>query len=266
MLFDHASSSVSETFDELFEVRLAKTDQERDMAFRLRYQVYCLEQGFEDPAKFPHQRETDEFDPVARHALLYYRPTMSAVGTVRLIPAVGLASLPLDKLASDPRSYIKTADPLDKPHIAEISRFCIARSMRRRDGEDVHADIKWPYDTKRCELRRQMPNLSLGLMQAVVLMAREQGVRDVCAVMEPALLVLLKRLGISFDPLGPRVEYRGIRQPCYRSLDDISTEVLAKNTDVWSVIFGDTNDRFSIKNALGKVVCENEPDIYQKAS
>ena len=270
MLHTSPARNLSEVFNDLFEVRLAESERDRDISFRLRYQVYCLEQGFEDSSEFPNERETDVFDRASHHALLCYRPTGSVVGTVRLVLAAGLDSLPLDNLHSRPRDYMQDVEDCEGRKLAEISRFCVARSMRRRDGEDRHADIKWPYNTEKAELRRQMPNLSLGLMCAVVLMAREQGVTHLCAAMEHALLVLLKRLGIVFHPLGPRVDYRGVRQPCHRSLEEISTEMWVKNLDVWNIVFGEENDA-----GRGVVAAEQQDSaarldrashIYERAS
>jgi N-acyl amino acid synthase of PEP-CTERM/exosortase system len=56
------------------------------------------------------------------------------------------------------------------------------------------------------------------------------------AVMEPALLRLLTRLGIHFNPLGPLVEYHGRRQPCWIELGVMLDRVHAERPDVWDVI------------------------------
>ena len=52
--------------------------------YRVRYQVYCLECGFRDPAEYPYKMEWDEYDESSLH---YVAITDSGevVGTVRLV-------------------------------------------------------------------------------------------------------------------------------------------------------------------------------------
>ena len=60
-----------------------------------------------------------------------------------------------------------------------------------------------------------MPHMSLGLIRGSCLLAAQHGVETVCAAMAPALLRLLERLGLFFEPLGPPIDsYHGLRQPC----------------------------------------------------
>src|SRR3546814_14902814 len=57
----------------------------RDEVFRLRYQVYCVENPFEDPAEHPDGLEHDVYDERATHCLLFHKRTESWEGTARLI-------------------------------------------------------------------------------------------------------------------------------------------------------------------------------------
>src|ERR1700684_376337 len=52
--------------------------------FRLRYQVYCVEKGYEPGYD---GMESDEFDSDARHVLLIHRASGEPVGTVRIVPS-----------------------------------------------------------------------------------------------------------------------------------------------------------------------------------
>jgi hypothetical protein len=54
--------------------------------------------------------------------------------------------------------------------------------------------------------------------------------------MEPGLLRLLSRFGIHFAPLGPLVEYHGIRQPCIAEIRELIARVEEERPDVWEVI------------------------------
>ena len=47
-----------------FEVVRADTRQQLDLAYRLRYRVYCVENPFEDPTRCSDGREIDDDDPM----------------------------------------------------------------------------------------------------------------------------------------------------------------------------------------------------------
>ena len=79
-------------------------------------------------------------------------------------------------------------------------------------------------------------HLPLGLIRSCVEMSVREGMTHWAAVMEPALLRLLTRLGIHFNPLGPLVEYHGQRQPCWVDLGIMLDRVHAERLDVWNVI------------------------------
>ena len=49
-----------------------------DEALRLRYQVYCLETGFEKHAEFASGIEFDQFDLFSVHAMIRHRQTSNA--------------------------------------------------------------------------------------------------------------------------------------------------------------------------------------------
>jgi hypothetical protein len=67
--------SIENTLDRDFEVMPALAQ-----IYALRYQVYCVEHPFEDPAKHPVGCETDCHDPFSLHAALVYRPSHEPVG------------------------------------------------------------------------------------------------------------------------------------------------------------------------------------------
>ncbi|MBD3355126.1 GNAT family N-acetyltransferase [Candidatus Woesearchaeota archaeon] len=61
--------------------KLAKDAEEKDLAYRLRYEVYCIEEKFIEINE--EKTEKDEFDEFAQHFLAYKGEEV--VGTVRLI-------------------------------------------------------------------------------------------------------------------------------------------------------------------------------------
>ncbi|HTV45038.1 MAG TPA: PEP-CTERM/exosortase system-associated acyltransferase [Stellaceae bacterium] len=212
-------------YDQYFAVVRARTPEQLDLAYRLRYQVYCVEHRFEDPRWHRDRREADEDDDRSAHALLLHRPSGAAAGTVRLImPALGERPRPLPiEQALDPVARARLG-ALAPQQIAEVSRFAVSKSFRRRhrdgrygEADDVHRD-----DAAATVDRRVMPFITLGLLRAVLGICLEHRVSHLAAMMEPALLRLLLRLGLVFEPLGGLVEHHGLRQPCLARLDDLT--------------------------------------------
>ena len=114
---------------------------------------------------------------------------------------------------------------------AEISRFSIVNSFRQHTPDQgVEAQISAE------EWRKMLFHLPLGLIKSCVEMSVREGMTHWAAVMEPALLRLLTRLGIHFNPLGSLVEYHGRRQPCWVDISAMLARVHAECPDVWEVI------------------------------
>jgi len=227
--------SLIDIYQRYFDVIPANTPELIEQAYRLRYEVYCVENAFENPAEHPDGLERDEFDSHSVHSLLIHRETGQVAGTVRLILPDPRHPLPITQICSDPL----LRDPILVPpgRTAEVSRFAVSKSFRRRatdkpivDGGFMEPRKPDPGD------RRVIPHITLGLMKAVTQMSREHGITHLCAVMEPALLRLLGRLGIQFTPVGPLVDHHGRRQPCYGPLDDILAGIYQQRPDASDVI------------------------------
>jgi N-acyl amino acid synthase of PEP-CTERM/exosortase system len=79
-----------------FEVVRADTPSLLDDAYRLRYQVYCVENRYEDPGQQANGRERDVYDDRSVHSLLIHRRSGVAAGTMRVIlPGTVTQDLPL---------------------------------------------------------------------------------------------------------------------------------------------------------------------------
>src|SRR3546814_1411329 len=78
--------------------------------------------------------------------------------------------------------------------MGEISRFCISKDFRRRQGDGMFPASEDPET--RSDERRVIPNMTLGLMEGLIRMSLDHGLFYQCAVMERPLLRLLDRLGI----------------------------------------------------------------------
>ncbi len=76
----------------------------------------------------------------------------------------------------------------------------------------------------------------LALMQGIVRLSEELNLTHWCAIMEPALLRLLRTTAIYFAPLGPVIEYRGIRQPSYGKIHTVLDRIQRDQCDIWNYI------------------------------
>src|SRR5437588_3429764 len=82
---DSADSGFAWHYNEYFDIVRANSPALLDEAYRLRYQVYCLEHPFENAAEHSDGRERDEDDDRSVHSLLVHRQTGVFAGTVRAI-------------------------------------------------------------------------------------------------------------------------------------------------------------------------------------
>jgi N-acyl amino acid synthase of PEP-CTERM/exosortase system len=73
-------------------------------------------------------------------------------------------------------------------------------------------------------------------MQGIVRMSAAAGLTHWCAVMEPALLRILRSTSIYFEPLGPLVHFHGMRQPCYGNIETILERLRRERPEVWDLV------------------------------
>lgn len=229
--------SLSALFDEHFEVVTAETPDLITQVFRLRYLVYCIEHPWLDPAGYPEGLERDQYDDRSLYAVLIHRRSGEALGSVRLVlpePRLGVDSLPIAGL-SDPRARPLLRRLLPE-HTAEISRYVVSKTFRRRLGEECYADVGFNQAAVVEAERRLMPSITLGLLRGVYRLSLRHGMTHLCAVMEPALMRLVSRLGLEFNPIGTAVAFHGVRQPCYLQIDRQHDAVLRTNANFYDVI------------------------------
>jgi len=192
-------------------VLIADTSDLIEEVFRLRYQVYCLEKGYETGRD---GMEFDRYDDRARHVLLVHRASGQAIGTVRVIPSShtgGVSGLPMSSVCGP-----GLLRGLPTWTTGEISRFAV--SKRRRLSCRAGAMVR------------------LGLMQGTLRLSRAMGLTHWCAIMEPVLLRLLQTNGIYFSPHGPLVEHRGLRQPASLDIDTVVDRTRAEQRDGWEYV------------------------------
>ena len=220
-----------ERFNTYFLASPANTPQLIEMSFALRYQVYCLERQFENPAQHTNFQEKDEFDHHSVHSLIFYRPWAEPIGTVRIILAdPDSERLPIQKLLRE--IAIDPAVSFKSENTAEISRFAISKVCRRRHSSYLSAADKSPPE--------QLSNLPcLGLIQCILRQSLEFGIFTWAAMMEPQLLRLLASMGIRFMPLGPLVNHHGLRQPSFCHVPQMLNVLACERPANWAIV---TND------------------------
>jgi N-acyl amino acid synthase of PEP-CTERM/exosortase system len=186
-----------DSYNALFEPIEATTPEQLREAFRLRYQVYCVENQFLDPADNPGELETDGYDAHSLHALLLHKPTGLVAGTVRLVlprPCNPLGSLPIHRVCSDPR--LADGDFLPADRTAEFSRFAISKQFRRRAGDDLYGAVG-PIDGIP-DPRRIIPHLTLGLMAVALRMIQATDINHICCRYGTCPAPLARTAGHSF--------------------------------------------------------------------
>ena len=225
----------SSSYTRHFDLLRADTPELLDEAYRLRYQVYCIEHPFENPAEHPGGRETDIDDDRSVHALLRHRRTGAFAGTVRVIlPSCGQSPriLPMQRVLRSQKPSLVECFP--QATTAEISRFLVSKEFRRRRGEELYADVgARTYGEPIPGERRVAPYITFGLMRGVVEICAEYGMTHICAVMDPALIRILHRFGVDFEAVGDLVDHHGRRQPCLARLTELIRRSRGDDTLLW---------------------------------
>ena len=222
----YREDTLLERFNRHFRTMSADTSDLIRRAQEIRYQVYCVERPFENPADYPDRREKDHRDQHSVHSLLIHRVTGHAVGTVRLV-------LPRRDALHESFAIQRATDPslwtasLPLYSTAEVSRFSISKQFR----ETLHSG-----DADLAVERQIGPLMSLGLIQTLVRMSARHGITHWCALMEPKLLRMLAAMAIHFKPLGKPVEYRGLRQPCYCHVPTVLDRVKRDRPTFWQIL------------------------------
>jgi N-acyl amino acid synthase of PEP-CTERM/exosortase system len=220
-------------YDRHFEVIRAETPSLVREAYRLRYQVYCVENPFEDPEQQVGACESDDYDDRSIHTLLLHRRTGEIAGTSRVILPDHRRSRPLPMATLLQGSERRRFDRFPLAHTAELSRFAVSKQFRRRLGEERYPDSGFGDAALIETERRLMPFISLGLIRGMIDICLEHKITHLAAVMEPPLIRILHRLGLESVPIGGIVMHHGLRQPCFALLDNLIQRSRENDSIVW---------------------------------
>ncbi len=217
--------------EQAYDFYLADTDAGKSIHFGLRYQVYCLRERYEDPARHPNFLEQDEYDDRAVHFIARCRATGEWRGAMRLIIG-GVDDLPVTRFSSLP----DTSSSGDWRRVAEASRLCTLVPPASR-AEFVSRASRPSAHPRRnaasgCTQSMQASWISLGLIRA----ARQYCLRHEIALcfflISDPLARILRRLGMEIEPVGSPCQHRGWRSPYihnvktgYQAMSDRSPEL-----------------------------------------
>ncbi len=207
-------------YREYFKLAPADTDSLKEIVYKIRYDVYCDELGWEDPNLFPNRQEQDTFDASSKHCLLLHRGTNIYAGCVRLVLAIpdrDQPAIPLQKHCAESLDITQMdIDQLPRSAFGEISRLAIISEYRRRPAEEKTPDGMGTdlFQMKQDE-RRRFPHIALGLYLGAASIGLGSGLDGVFAMMEPRLARHLRLVGIQFLQVGKVIDHHGPRAPFY---------------------------------------------------
>ena len=224
----------------------------KNQIFRLRYEVYALEFGFENPDDFPDKFEKDEYDQYSVH-FAALNEDGDVIGTIRMI---------LDSPKGFPMEHAADVTGFsDKPEpqcIAEISRLAVSKNLRRRPEDGMHgvesyipqaqggvSDVKTVDQS--VQEKRKRPVIVLGLYRAVYRKCKEMGISHMVMISEAKLYHALYRFGFVFSPVGEAVEYHGKRIPYATSWDRIERHMKEKHPDLLKFLLLELDKKYHPK-------------------
>jgi N-acyl amino acid synthase of PEP-CTERM/exosortase system len=186
-----------------YEVVLANTEESKQIHYKLRYQIFCMEKGFflkDENLEAEFEKDLDDEKSV--HFLIKHGNHW--IGTFRLI-INNINKLPLYKL-SVPDSPNFTQD---KPSAAEFSRLCILRPFQKiNNAQPSH------------ESARKESEIMLKVLHATRDYCYANNILQVIFLCRRSITRILKQLQLQAQQIGPTIFYYGPRIPLSINLTD----------------------------------------------
>lgn len=222
--------SIVDAFNDYFDMIPATSEALKQEVYQLRYQVYCIEKGFENPAAYAENLEYDEYDAHSSHYLIRHRETGDYMATTRLILPVPHQLLPTEHY-SQPHQ-LKRLQGMSHDNSAELSRCCVAKHFRRRKNER-HLLVTNDVDELRFSRRAigSAAHITLALLTCAIRMSNQNNVEYWYALLQPELKQVFSTLGVHFIDIGARVNYHGNSVPCAINVQTLLRTAAEKNTD-----------------------------------
>ena len=234
-----ANNDIVDHFDQYFEMVPAISDELKNEVYKLRYQVYCIENNFESPDQFPDEMEFDDFDQHSVHYLIRHHRSGDYAATVRLIlPDANNPKklFPLEEYCKI--DNVAVMQTINRKHLGEISRLCVSKAFKKRKNEanTLAAIGSGEQDFFSLDEKRTFPLISLALMACCIKGSYENDIRYTYGTMEPPWFRFISALGIDFRKIGPLSEYHGKRWPTLINGTEMLDCLAEKNPDIWNLL------------------------------
>ena len=238
------SNFLEEHFFKYFDVTVANTPQLQSEAFKIRYQVYCEELGYEPKEDFPEGMEHDLYDRHSIHCLLRHRSSKKYAACVRIIlpdadqPAT---TFPFEKVSNitDPDINNKLAKNY-RNLFCEVSRLAIHGNFRRRKEDESNPEglVFQQYVEQNSDkrARHQYPVIALGLHGLYISITNALRL-DILCIMKKSLSRHLKIYKIDSEQIGPSIEYHGKRAPFILKPREIMNNLEPEVLDLYKRIY-----------------------------
>jgi N-acyl amino acid synthase of PEP-CTERM/exosortase system len=210
--------TLADHFHEYFSLCIADTIDLKKEVFKLRYDVYCAELGYEKDC--PIDCEKDSFDEYSTHVLIKHRSSGIYAGCVRLVtppPHNPKALLPFEANCSqsfDPKKVAFLREE-ENVKVGEVSRLAVLSMFRLRVNDAKSPDGINPERMSCMEGTRYFPLIAVALYFSATSIVRYHKIKYAVVMMEIRLARLLKLSGINFIQLGEKIEYHGQRALYY---------------------------------------------------
>jgi N-acyl-L-homoserine lactone synthetase len=164
---------------------------------RLRYQVYCLDRGFEPTEMNADGEEHDAFDAQSVHFVAYDADGV-ACGALRLVYPV----------SDFPAAHVTRLDEQVlmalQGKVVELSRLCLRHPDGHATGELY-----------------QGSDVMLAMLHEAWRYCRSDGISHWLCLITPALERMLSRLQVPFEVVGDSCRYRGQRRPLLTDINQM---------------------------------------------
>jgi N-acyl amino acid synthase of PEP-CTERM/exosortase system len=234
------SNNIIDHFNEYFEVVPAISDELKNEVYKLRYQVFCVENEIFDSDRYPDCLEFDEFDRHSVHYLIRHRKSGNYIATTRLIlPDTDNPEKPFPLEEYCEIDNVAVMQGINRKHLGEVSRFCVSETFKRRK-DDMHtaaAISSNRINNSTPDERRTYPHiLTLALIGCCIKASYESDIKYFYSTTEPALFRFVSGVGINLVKIGPKVNFHGKRWPTVIKISDMLDSVAEKNLEIWNLI------------------------------
>lgn len=233
------ANNIIDHFNEYFEMIHANSDDLKNEAYKLRYQVFCIENEILNSEDYPDDMEFDDFDQQSVHYLIRHRKSGAYAATTRLIlPDVNNPEklFPSELHCEIDNEAVKRS--INRRHLGEISRFCVSKAFKKRKNEE-HTLVAIGSDRQddfTLNERRTSPHIAIALMACVIKASHENDIHYAYATMEPSFFRFVSALGINAIKFGPPVHYLGYRWPALIKGRDLFKCRKEENRDIWNLL------------------------------